>query len=155
MNRVRVIALLMACAAALALAAVASAGSVPPIKSFKLPGNKVQCVITGGSAQQAGVLCVADLNPGARPFPRANCHGEGDTGGGLRLGLTGGVKGICLSENPFVPPIRLLRYGRTITVGGISCTAISKSVGVRCENANARGFQVSPSGWKAVATTEG
>jgi hypothetical protein len=146
---------LLSTVAALATAAGASAGTVPPIKSFKLPGGKVQCVIVGGTARQAGVLCVAKLNPGARPFPRANCHGEGDTGGGLSLGLTGRVKGICLSENPFVPPIRLLRYGRTISVGGISCAAISKSVGVRCENANAQGFQVSPNGWKAVATTEG
>lgn len=134
--------------------ASASAGTAPPVRSFKLPGGSVTCVIAGGSARQAGVICTADLLPGARPFPRANCHGTGDTGAAIGLGLTGKPKGVCLSENPFVPPVRVLRYGKLISVGGISCAAISKQVGVRCENASARGFSLSRRGWRPAASLE-
>ena len=56
-------------AGAFAVAALASAATVP-IKSFKLPGGKVQCVLSGGTAKQAGVICTATLEQGARPFPR-------------------------------------------------------------------------------------
>lgn len=153
------IVLLAAALVVLATASVAAAAGggapPPPIKSFKLPGGKIQCVITGGTARQAGVICTADLDPGARRFPRAKCHGVGDTGGAIGLGLTGKAKGVCLSENPFVPPIRTLAYGKLIAVGGISCAAISKAVGVRCENASARGFSLSTKGWKPAATLEG
>lgn len=135
-------------------AVAAGGGAAVPVKSFKLPGGKVMCVITGGTAKQAGVICTADLDPGARPFPRIDCRGTGDTGGAIALGLTGKAKGVCLSENPFVPPIRLLPYGKRIAVGGISCAAISKSVGVRCENASARGFSLSTKGWKPAASLE-
>jgi hypothetical protein len=147
---VRPVVVLLSLIAAFALASSAAPsveGSVPPIKSFKLPGNKVRCVIVGGTtAQGAGALCIAILNAGVRPFPRPQCD-VGDPGGGLSIGLTGRSKGLCLSENPIVPPVRLLRYGRSITVGGIACAAISRSAGVRCENANLHGFQISPSGW--------
>jgi hypothetical protein len=130
-------------------AAASVSGTVPTIKSIKLPGNKVQCVLTGPSASgPGGALCVAVLNPGVKGFPKRNCMGTGDTGGGLQMGAKGKVKGICLSENPFVPPVRLLRYGRTITVGGVACVAVSRRVGVRCENANLHGWQISPSRWK-------
>jgi hypothetical protein len=137
------------------LAGVASAGAPVPVKSFKLPDGKVRCVLSGGNAKQAGVICTAELAPGARPFPRARCHGTGDTGGAIGLGLTGKPKGVCLSEDPFVRPIRTLAYGKRIAIGGISCAAISKSVGVRCENASARGFSLSTKGWRPAATLEG
>lgn len=142
------VSLAAALAVMLVVAAAASAGSAPPIKSFKLPGNKVRCVIAGGARPTAGVLCIGKLNPGVKGFPRRNCHGEGDTGGGLSMGLIGKPSGICLSEDPFVPPIRLLAYGKTISVGNISCAAVSKTIGVRCENANSHGFQISASGWR-------
>lgn len=140
--------LLFALAAVVAAIAVpaASAGTAT-FKSFKLPGNKVRCIM-GANAPGNYVLCIAIQAPGARPFPRLNCRQEGDPGGGLSLSHTGRAKGICLSENPISPPVRLLRYGRSIQLGGIACVAVSKAVGVRCENANAHGFEMSPSAWK-------
>ena len=155
----RILLALLATLVTLVIASVAAAaGSGTPItqKSFKLPGGDVTCVITGGTAKQSGVICTANLKPGARKFPRVNCQGTGDTGAAIALGLKGKPKGVCLSENPFSPPIRLLAYGKRIAVGGISCAAISKAIGVRCENATAQGFQLSPSkGWKYAATLEG
>jgi len=139
---------------ALATASVAMAGAPVPQKTFKLPDGSVTCVITGGTAKQAGVICTAKLAPGARPFPRRNCRGVGDSGAAILLTLTGRPKGVCLSENPFQPPIRTLRYGRRIAIGGISCAAISKAVGVRCENASARGFSLSTRGWRPAASLE-
>lgn len=144
-------------AAALAAASVAAgAGSGAPIpqKSFKLPGGSVTCVITGGTAKQAGVICTAKLVPGARPFPRKNCRGVGDSGAAILLGLTGKPKGVCLTENPFSSPIRTLAYGKRIALSGISCAAISQAVGVRCENASALGFSLSTKGWKSAASLE-
>lgn len=147
---------LLTALAMLATAAVAAAGSGPPLKwkTFKLPGGSVACVITGGSAKQSGVICTAKLQPGARKFPRKNCHGIGDSGAAILLGLTGKPKGVCLSENPFQPPIRTLKYGKRIAIGGISCAAISKSVGVRCENASALGFSLSTRGWRPASSLE-
>ena len=139
---------LIAVVATLIAATAAWAGpAAPTIKSFKLPGGKVECVISGGSAPSAGALCIAFLKPGVKPFPKPTCD-AGDPGGGLSIGLTGKAKGICLSENPFVPPVKLLAYGHYVTIGGISCAATSKSVGVRCENATGHGFRMSPAGWK-------
>jgi hypothetical protein len=139
---------LIAVLAVLVAATAASAGSAAPaIKSFKLQGGKVECVVVGGSAPSAGVLCVALLEPGVKPFPKPVCD-AGDPGGGLSIGLTGKATGICLSENPFVPPVKLLAYGSLVTIGGMSCAAISKAVGVRCENATGHGFRMSPTGWK-------
>lgn len=138
----------------LATAAVAAAGSEaqPKWQTFELPDGSVTCVIMGGPPKQAGVICTAKLEPGARKFPRKNCHRVGDSGGAILLGLTGGPKGVCLSENPFQPPIRTLRYGKRIAIGGISCAAISATVGVRCENANARGFSLSKRGWRPASS---
>ena len=151
---VRIALALVVLLVALISASVAAAGAPVPQRSFKLPDGSVTCVITGGTAKQAGVICTAKLQPGARKFPRANCRGVGDTGGAILLGLTGKPKGVCLSEDPFSPPIRTLAYGKRIALGGISCAAISKSVGVRCENASARGFSLSSKGWKAAASLE-
>ena len=140
---------LVALVVALVGAGSASAGTVPPIKSIKLPGGKTMCVLVGGTvAQGAGVLCTTQQAPGARPFPPRSCPDFGDPAPGLSMGPTGRATRPCLSENPFVPPIRTLRYGRSITVGAIACVAVSKAVGVRCENANLRGFELSPSAWR-------
>jgi hypothetical protein len=137
------------------VAAGAGSGSPLPVKSFKLPGGSVTCVITGGGVGQAGVICTAKLQPGARKFPRRNCGGVGDSGSAILLGLTGKPKAVCLSEDPFVRPIRTLPYGKLIAIGGISCAAVSKQIGVRCENANARGFQLSAKkGWEHAASLE-
>ena len=53
-----------------------------------------------------------------------------------------------------LPPIRTLAYGKRIAIGGISCAAISKAVGVRCENASALGFSLSTKGWQPAASLE-
>lgn len=139
--------LLLTCAALVAVltAGSASAGGVPPIKSFKLRGGKVTCVMVGGAF--SGVTCLGKLNPGVRAFPRPNCHGEGDPGGGLGLGRTGRAKGLCLSENPIVPPVRILAYGSALRIGGVTCRAVSATIGVRCTNRSAHGFRMSASGW--------
>jgi hypothetical protein len=60
----------------------------------------------------------------------------------------GRARGICLSENPIAPPVRLLRYGHTIQLGGIACLAVSKRIGIRCENAVGHWFAMSPFGWR-------
>jgi hypothetical protein len=151
---VRIALALVALLIGLATASIAAAGAPIPQRTFKLSDGGVMCVITGGTAKQAGVICTATLQPGARRFPRASCHGIGDTGGAILLALTGKPKGVCLSENPFQPPIRRLAYGKRVALGGISCAAISKAVGVRCENASARGFSLSSRGWRPAASLE-
>lgn len=128
--------------------ASASAGGQPTLRNFKLPGGKVTCLIIGaGSGISNGALCIAKQNPGAKPFPKPNCHGTGDPGGGLQLGATGRAKGLCLSEYPFSPPIIKLHYGKGVTVGKITCRAVSVSIGMRCTNAAGHGFRMSPSSW--------
>ena len=126
-------------------ASSASAGGVPTIKSFKLRGGKVTCVMVGGSF--SGVTCLGKLNSGVRPFPKPNCHGEGDPGGGLGLARTGRAKGLCLSENPIVPPVRILHYGSGMTIGGVTCRAVTATIGVRCTNRSGHGFRMSAYGW--------
>jgi hypothetical protein len=140
--------LAIGCAVALGAAVgapSAGAGGVPTIKSFKLFGGKVKCVLVGGTS--SGVTCLGQLNAGARPFPKPNCQGVGDPGGGLGLGRTGKAKGLCLSENPIVPPVPVLQFGKSRTVGGVTCRAVSAAIGVRCTNQSSHGFRMSPSGW--------
>ncbi len=134
---------------AFALVAVASAGAggAPALKNFKLPGGKVTCLVIGSiPGSPGGALCIGKLNSGVNPFPKPNCHGTGDPGGGLQIGAKGRAKGLCLSEYPFSPPIIKLHYGKGVTIGKITCRAVSVSVGVRCTNGS-HGFRMSPSGW--------
>ena len=100
---------------------------MPTIKSFKMFGGKVKCVMVGGTS--SGVTCLGLLNSGVRPFPKPNCQGIGDPGGGLQMGRTGRAKGLCLSENPIVPPVPVLRFGKSRTVGGVTCRAVSATIG--------------------------
>ena len=136
---------LLALAVAALFPAVASAGFKS--KSFKTPGGAVQCVLTAEDHSRASVLCIARLRPGVPSFPILRCD-AGDPGLGLALSARGRATGICLSENPIAPPVRLFRYGHTIRHGGISCRVVSKRVGVRCVNAVGHGFTMSPFGWR-------
>ena len=145
------LAVALALTAALAAAADGSPSAAnPPIRSFTLTGGKVTCVMTGGQPATAGALCLGTLNKGVKPFPRPNCHGTGDPGGGLSIGTTGRSRGLCLSENPIVPPVKLLAYGKSISLGGVTCKAVSATVGVRCTNRTRHGFQMSRYGWKQL-----
>ena len=63
--RVALVAVLAALVAA--IGATAAPGA-PAIKSFKLPGGKVECVISSGPG--GGALCIAFLKPGVKPFPK-------------------------------------------------------------------------------------
>jgi len=138
---------LLAALLATVAAGSAGAGGQPALKNFKLPGGKVTCLVIGSiPGSPGGALCIATLNPGVRPFPKPNCHGTGDPGGGLQIGVTGRAKGLCLSEYPFSPPIVKLRYGKGVAIGKITCRAVSVSIGVRCTNGK-HGFRMSPSGW--------
>ena len=108
----------------------------------------MQCVLTSGFEPQAAVLCIATLRPGVPGFPRPPCTDFGDPGGGLAMSARTRVTGICLSENPIAPPVKLLRYGHSIRLGGIGCRAVSRQVGIRCVNAVGHGFTMSPFGWR-------
>ena len=141
------VALVATLAVLLGLVATASAGSAPPTRAIKLPGGKVQCVLAGGTGNQGGALCIATLNSGVKPFPKKNCNGTGDTGGGLGMTARGRATGICLSENPFQPPVKVLAYGTLIRLGNVSCAAVSRAVGMRCKNAGGHGWTMSPTGW--------
>jgi hypothetical protein len=142
----RLLLALAALAVALAAAATATAGS--GVHSFKTPGGKVKCLMFTEPEPPIGVLCITSLAPGVPPFPHPRCR-EGDPGGGLQLLLKARrAKGLCLSENPIIPPVRVLRYGTTIASAGLSCTAVSKSVGIRCTNPGGHGFEMSPSAWR-------
>jgi hypothetical protein len=133
---------------AAALAATAAGGGPTTIKTFKTPGAAVQCVLSSGFEPQASVLCITTLRPGVRSFPILPCTDFGDPGGGLAMSARRRATGICLSENPIAPPVKLLRYGHSISLGGISCRAVSKQVGIRCVNAVGHGFTMSPFGWR-------
>ena len=94
-----------------------------------------------------GSPALGKLELGVRLFPGSNCHGEGDPGGGLGLARTGRAKGLCLSENPIVPPVRILHYGSGMTIGGVTCRAVTATIGVRCTNRSGHGFRMSAYGW--------
>ncbi|MEO3472307.1 DUF6636 domain-containing protein [Roseomonas sp. CAU 1739] len=120
------------------LAAVPVAASVPVLASaqeaFQLPSGNIHCAAFDG-VLRCDVLQSTFRRP---PRPR-DC--EQDFGDSVELGSRGPARMVCHGDTVADPKALVLGYGRAWQGRGLSCTA--SQAGLRCVNAEGRGFEMS------------
>jgi hypothetical protein len=129
---VRVLAVTVLCAAALAvLAAPASATSI----AFGSPSGSIHCIYSTAVGSVSRVRCDVDYDTRFRRRP-AGCMG--DYGRSFELTARGRGRAICVTDSTNVPGASVLRYGTSRRFGAITCT--SRTTGLRCYNTRGHGF---------------
>lgn len=103
-------------------------------QSFQLPSGNIHCAL------HADTLRCDVLNVAYRPPPRPrDC--DLDHGGAVAIGPRGPARLICHGDTVADPAAPVLRYGAAWQGPGIACTAAR--TGLRCTNAEGRGFEMS------------
>ncbi|MEW6583564.1 MAG: DUF6636 domain-containing protein [Actinomycetota bacterium] len=131
----RTLLLSLACAAT---AAVAAGPAMAASRQFQSPTGNIACWIEGGTSVRCEIT-QRDWSP--PPKPRA-CRL--DWGQGLVLGARNRPGFLCAGDTiqpPPSDPYPVLRYGRSLRVGSITCT--SARTGVTCTNRARHGFTLS------------
>jgi hypothetical protein len=102
---------------------------------FRSPTGNIACAIFAGD-WTAARCDLAEFNPS---FPRpADC--EFDWGYAFEVGIRGRAEPLCAGDTVRVPGARVLAYGLSVTLGGITCT--SAETGMTCVNRDGHGFTV-------------
>ena len=122
---------------ALAVTAVAAATASAKIRLFQSPTGNIGCVIAVGNGGNEARCDVAQHSWQAGPKPK-NC--ELDYGQGLVVGTKHRAAFVCAGDTTLHQgPV--LRYGRTVRRGTMSCT--SSTSGMTCRNGRGHGFFLS------------
>lgn len=105
---------------------------------FRSPTGNIQCGLYS-DAQGASVRCdMSELTPSYTKRP-AGC--EFDWGSSFAVNDTGAGILACVSDPASGPGAPILRYGDSVSVGGISC--VSAKTGMTCTNGDGHGFSLS------------
>jgi hypothetical protein len=108
---------------------------------FRTPSGNIVCAYSPGA-----IRC--DIGSGLRPRPRRPRGCDVDYGQGLTVTGRGRASIVCAGDTVLFHDVPTLRYGRTWRRGGITC--VSRSVGLTCRNADARGFFLSRERWRLL-----
>jgi hypothetical protein len=134
-------------AARLAAAAIAAAIAVPSLAAasspfFESPSRNIGCVIVGGTARCD--ILHRSWQPPKRP---PSCPHIVDFGQGLEVARAGAARFVCAGDTSMDPQAPILRYGHTITRGGLACA--SAITGMTCRSARSgHGFFISRGGYR-------
>lgn len=113
------------------------AAKTDPVR-FATPSRNIGCV-----GMSTDVRCDIASSRAPRPPRPKNCRG--DWGNAFAVERTGRGHGLCASDTVLPgpnDPVRILRYGTTIRLGGgLSCT--SRRAGLTCRNRGGHGFFLS------------
>lgn len=102
---------------------------------FRSPTGNISCGIWAGDWTTAR----CDLRQFTPSFARpADC--DLDWGYAFEVAIRGPAMPICAGDTVAVPGAPVLDYGRSVTLGGISCT--SQQSGMTCVNMDGHGFTV-------------
>ena len=125
--------------------------SPPRYGSFKTPSRNIVCGYSIDQDGHASMEC--GVKSGLRPPPR-RIHCEAGDPNDKRVGLTDTGRArpvLCAGDpGPLLPQIEakaiVLRYGRRITFGRITCS--SATIGLTCRNRAGHGFFLSRERWR-------
>ncbi|MFM2356194.1 MAG: hypothetical protein RLZZ528_1930 [Pseudomonadota bacterium] len=103
---------------------------------FRSPTGNIHCAIIGGDWTTAR----CDLRQFSPSFPNPPPDCELDWGYGFEVAITGPAAPICAGDTVQMPGSTILDYGRSVTLGGITCS--SARTGMTCVNREGHGFTV-------------
>jgi hypothetical protein len=102
---------------------------------FRSPTGNIHCAMFEGDWPSAR----CDLTEFTPSFARpADC--DLDWGHAFGVAIRGQAQPLCAGDTVAVPGARVLGYGQSVTLGGITCT--SAKTGMTCTNLDGRGFRV-------------
>jgi hypothetical protein len=134
MRLLLVAALVACCSLSGALRLPAAADAQRHVPGLRTPSGNIVCAFSGGS-----IRC--DIRSGLHRLPPRPRDCDVDWGQGFTLRKRGRAAIVCAGDTVLALDVPTLRYGRTWRRGGITC--VSRSVGLRCHNADGRGFFLS------------
>jgi len=125
--------------------------SPPRYGSFKTPSRNIVCGYSIDQHGHASMEC--GVKSGLKPPPRRIHCAAGDPND-KRVGLTDAGRArpvLCAGDpGPLLPQIEakaiVLRYGRKVTFGGITCS--SATAGLTCRNRAGHGFFLARERWR-------
>jgi hypothetical protein len=131
-------------AAALAALLPAPAEAQLSTQTFRTPSRNIGCVFAPArGGERATLRC--DILSGLRPTPARRCRLDWV---GLVLGGRGRANPLCAGDTAADPGSRILAYGRAWRRGPFRC--VSRRTGLRCRNADSRGFVLARRGWRRL-----
>ena len=122
---------------ALSLGLLASPALAGDYIAFHSPSANIQCVIFTGDGWDNVRCDLSNLTPSYRKQP-ADC--EFDWGSSFAVDLTGKGYLACVSDAVADPNGVELGYGKSISLGGFTCT--SAQSGMTCTNPGGHGFTI-------------
>jgi hypothetical protein len=135
------------------LLAGGSEAAAPRYGSFKTPSRNIVCGYSIDFFGKASMEC--GIKSGLKPPPRRiHCLAGDPNDKRVSLRTAGRAAPVlCAGDpGPLLPQIearaRVLRYGRTIRFGGISCR--STITGLTCRNRSGHGFFLSRQRWRLL-----
>ncbi len=105
---------------------------------FRTPSANIGCAYSSGSGKPS-LRC--DILSGLKPHPAEPSDCNLDWGFGFALAPTGRARPVCAGDTAVDRTAKVLRYGRTWSRGGLTCT--SRVAGLRCKNRSGHGFFLS------------
>jgi hypothetical protein len=105
---------------------------------FRSPTGNINCAIYSDPSGATARCDLSELVPSYTKRP-AGC--EFDWGSSFAVDSKGKGYLACVSDAVAGPGSTVLRYGNSVSLGGISC--VSAETGMTCTNAKGRGFSVS------------
>jgi len=126
----------LALVAALLFALPGSAIAAAAFVQFRTPSGNIGCAY---SSPPASLRC--DILSGLKPRPPKPRGCDLDWGFGYTLAPTGRARVVCAGDTAVDRRAKALRYGRTWSRGGLTCT--SRIGGLRCTSRSGHGFFLS------------
>jgi hypothetical protein len=122
--------------------AFASSAAAAGLVVFQTPSKNIGCAYLPAMSRGDVPTLRCEIGSGLRPLPHHphRCI-QGDFGQAVAMTRRGRAAAICISDTVRTPSARVLRYGRTLRVGGFTCT--SRRTGLRCTNAAGHGWLLS------------
>lgn len=114
----------------------AGAGQAQDMVFFQAPSGNIHCMIFMGDGDWQGARC--DILEAQLSFPLRPADCEQDWGHAFEVSRRGQAGPVCAGDTVADPGSPVLDYGRSYSLGGITCT--SEEEGMTCENAQGHGF---------------
>lgn len=103
---------------------------------FRSPTGNIHCAIWAGDWTSAR----CDLSEYTPSFPLRPADCDADWGFAFQVEFRGAGYPVCAGDTVRMPGAPILDYGRSVTLGGITCT--SEQSGMTCMNRQGHGFKV-------------
>lgn len=119
------------------LAGLALPAAAQDMIRFRAPSGNIFCMIANQPGGWVGARCdIMDVT--VQSFARRPADCPLDWGHAFEVGIAGAGAPVCAGDTVADPDAPVLAYGRSVRLGGLSCS--SASTGMTCTNREGHGF---------------